>query len=534
MMSTVTFQFMKKAFYPLLLSIYPILLLYSNNMDTVYFSNTLVPLMISFGGTLVIMSLLYFLLKDFNKAALITLLFLIVFFTYGHLHSAIYKYLVIADINRAGNYDFYKQLVYWILLGIWAVVLTFSIVKIAKTKNIDFIAKTTFPINFMTIVLLSMPTATVIINLVTAKSTVAQINDNIYKDSSNVISTTGYLPDIYYIVLDGYARNDMLQKYYNFDNKVFIEKLNNNGFFVAPKSRSNYFWTQLSLTSSLNMEHILYFADNPGKESTSKERLNLRIRDNEVRKYLQGLGYKYIHLTSTYEITKNNHLADIKIDCSKGAFKNEFYRALAESTLFKLIESSVSHDLAKCHLENMKTLSTLPNNITGPKFVFAHFIPPHHPYLFNRDGKILRHATVSNQFEFQKYLWFDKKKYVDQLIYLNKRFLEIVEDILQYSKNPPIIIIQSDHGPQLLDPKNKRKEHKDFKNARSANFLAVYTPEATGIIPADTTPVNLFRRLFNYYFNADMEILPDDTYYSGFHKPYLFEKWSQEYSRADK
>ncbi|MCP4675766.1 MAG: hypothetical protein GY854_09725 [Deltaproteobacteria bacterium] len=523
-----------KAFYPLLFCVYPILLIYSGNMDSVEFSNAVTPIILSLSGTLFLMGLFYLISRDINKAALIASLFLIMFFSYGHMHSAIYKHLVIADIKAGKDSDFYKQLVYWCLIGSWIVVLFFSTIKIVRSKNLELIAKTAFPINSMAAILITMPIATILINVVTADNVSAsESKNNTANDNLGINADVGYLPDIYYIILDGYARNDFLKKYYDFDNKEFIDNLKDKGFFVAKRSRSNYFWTQLSLTSSLNMEHIQFFSRSRSKIKKNNKLLNKRIRENEVRKYLKRLGYKYVHLASTYEVTRDNSQADMQIDCSKGTFKNEFYRTLAESTLLKSNEQSISEDLSDCHLENMKTLANIPGTIKGPKFVFSHFVPPHHPYLFDRDGNVLRQATVSNQFEFQKYLWFDRKKYVDQIVYLNKRFTEIVRAIQESSKRQPVIIIQSDHGPQLLDPENKRKEHKDFKNARSANFVAVYTPKAKNIIPDNVTPVNLFRLLFNYYFNDDKKILPNTIYYSGFHRPYEFKKWTPKIKKAN-
>ncbi len=62
-------------------------------------------------------------------------------------------------------------------------------------------------------------------------------------------------PDIYYIILDGYGRSDVLQRYYDFDNAEFLEGLRHRGFYVADKSSTNYPYTAHSLSSSLNMRY---------------------------------------------------------------------------------------------------------------------------------------------------------------------------------------------------------------------------------------------------------------------------------------
>ena len=48
-------------------------------------------------------------------------------------------------------------------------------------------------------------------------------------------------PDIYYIILDGYARQDTLKEFYKYDNSAFMDGLAARGFYVAAESRSNYF-----------------------------------------------------------------------------------------------------------------------------------------------------------------------------------------------------------------------------------------------------------------------------------------------------
>jgi hypothetical protein len=72
----------------------------------------------------------------------------------------------------------------------------------------------------------------------------------------DTISSQEATPDIYYIILDGYGRADMLQALYGFDNSMFVNALEQRGFVVASESQSNYHRTLLSLSSSLNMQYL--------------------------------------------------------------------------------------------------------------------------------------------------------------------------------------------------------------------------------------------------------------------------------------
>jgi hypothetical protein len=66
----------------------------------------------------------------------------------------------------------------------------------------------------------------------------------------------GRPPDVYFLVVDGYARQDTLSKVYGLDNSPFLGFLRDHGFYVADAARSNYAQTGLSFSSSLNMNYL--------------------------------------------------------------------------------------------------------------------------------------------------------------------------------------------------------------------------------------------------------------------------------------
>ena len=57
------------------------------------------------------------------------------------------------------------------------------------------------------------------------------------------------LPNIFYIIVDGYAGEEILRDIYGLDIADFLSFLHHEGFYVASKSRSNYSQTHLSLVS---------------------------------------------------------------------------------------------------------------------------------------------------------------------------------------------------------------------------------------------------------------------------------------------
>ncbi len=328
-------------------------------------------------------------------------------------------------------------------------------------------------------------------------------------------------PDIYYIVLDGYARADVLAKYYGYDNGPFLDGLRRRGFQVSDASRSNFYWTFLSIGSSLNLDYIQALAGG-GLDPGSRDRTELYriLRDNRAARFLRARGYRFVQLQSTWGGTASNPYADEFLPCHAGLFGNEYLRAVADASWLRALESQASLDIASCHLQNFETLAAQAR-VPGPKFVFAHFVPPHHPYLFDRDGTVLRRATISDQFEFQKRLWEDRVSYARQLAYVNTRIGEVVGRLIDDSAEEPVIILVSDHGPNL----RRSMKLPEQRAVRLANLTAMHLPGApAGFLPADATPVNHMRRVFNLYFDAGLPLLADRFYVSDYLAPFDLEE----------
>jgi hypothetical protein len=127
--------------------------------------------------------------------------------------------------------------------------------------------------------------------------------------------------------------------------------------------------------------------------------------------------------------------------------------------------------------------------IPGPKYVHAHIINPHPPYVFNADGTLNPDAEDTPE----------REGYPAQLAYLEPRILDAVQKILDESEQPPIIIVEGDHG--------------FGKKFVTSNLLALYLPDggAQGL-DEHMTLVNVFPTIFNTYFGTDIELLPDESY----------------------
>ena len=96
---------------------------------------------------------------------------------------------------------------------------------------------------------------------------------------------------------------------------------------------------------------------------------------------------------------------------------------------------------------------------------------------------------------------------------MNKKVEFVIEEILKNSSRPPIVIIFGDHGPRSrLNWESSKKT--DVRE--SFSILNAYHLPGNGkeLLYPEISPVNSFRVIFNHYFGANFDLLPDRSFYS--------------------
>jgi hypothetical protein len=163
------------------------------------------------------------------------------------------------------------------------------------------------------------------------------------------------------------------------------------------------------------------------------------------------------------------------------------------------------------------------HKIKGPKFVFAHILSPHPPYLFGANGEPVQDSDLYNPL---LNTFKHKEEYLNQLIFISKKVEDLVDEILEKSKIPPIIILQADHGPASTFPVGiayPRQPTEKMLNERMGILNAFYLPSGgSEFLYKSITPVNTFRLIFDFYLNTNYGLLVDKSYYSTYKNPYEF------------
>ena len=509
--------------HPFLFAMYPILALLASNIEEIPIQDTyrsgVVTLLAAASG-LVALTLV---LRNWHRAAILTSIVLISLASYGYIYSWL-KPITLWEFPIGRHRYLLPAIGLSLLFVLWITLRIRNAPSITPTLNIVAIAAVAIPI--------------VTIGSHTARVSLLESGLQAYERETNSfleIPENARPPDIYYIVLDAYARADVLRDRFAFDNSAFVDSLEARGFYVAEVSNSNYLRTVLSLASSLNLDYLPELGLDPLSDGF-RLRLEDQIKNSIVRQQLEAVGYNTVAVSTSYaptEIVNADYylvpnMSSIEALRAAGAFNafeslvltNSIGRALLEYETLRGV--SAAYFIAS-QLDNAKQirreivlaafehLSTIPS-IPGSKFVFVHIVSPHYPYLFGANGE---HTNYPEPLTFvEKQLIPGEESwtgYREQLLYVNSRLLETIDVILENSAEPPVILVQSDHGPATglnwTDPREP------YLSDRSSILSAYLIPDhCQNLLYPEISPVNSFRAVFNCSFGSSLSLIPDQTY----------------------
>jgi hypothetical protein len=493
--------------HPLLLAVAPILALYATNIREIEIGSIIrsIGFSVLFAGVIYLLAKILF--GRFHIEAFIPSILLVVFFSYGHIQKTALTIPWIGSI--VGRSVF--------LIPVITAIVAIAIILIIRNKQRIADINTAFNIFAMIMVVIPL-----------LQSGYFEVNKSISKKqniSSNeaLIASTTNKPDIYYIILDSYTRQDELLNRYHFDNSAFIQNLRNMGFYVADCTLSNYSFTPGSIGSSLNMDY-LYNITSELPNSRNNGLLYDLVPNNRVRHSLKENGYNIVAFDTDYDWI-NWTDADVYYGNPSVYLTDPFFypfeTLLIDTTFLRVLEK---HDIlsikgvrnvppvnyVQAHVK--KTMNVLSNlkttaSLKSPKFVYAHLIVPHAPYIFNPDGT----ANWDN--------YYDEhtgkiganvnipEGYVNNIQFINNQMDVIIKSLLDNSDPDPIIIIQGDHAMN--------------QDNRYPILNAYYFPDKNyQLLYPTISPVNSFRVVFDKYFGANLPLVKDISLTSDINRPF--------------
>ena len=333
--------------------------------------------------------------------------------------------------------------------------------------------------------------------------------------ASPVLDTPVDAPDIFVLLLEDYPRADTLRRVFGFDNGPFLAGLEARGFTVAPRSRSNYSNSQLTLLTMYQARHIEEIPElEPLRAHATDQQyplLRALTEDGPVFDVLRRAGYSVTTTSPGYE-QLTIRTADRFVD---GGQITDLEAALVrESALGAIGDAMLLDILGQQHRSRVRdSLSffadALRSDDPGPRFVFAHVPAPHPPVAFGPAGEALRVPFGDPYWAESKDPESFRAAYVGQLQYLDLLVLDTL-DAVAAAPRPQVVVVMSDEGyGQLLDPDPEMRSVDSV-----ATLFAAHAPEGAALFPAWITPVNLFPIVLDRYVGADLPMKQNRNYVS--------------------
>ena len=509
---------LQQPFYLWLLGVFPILHLYSVNIGLVIDHEVATSLVGMLAVTAIAFVLTNSLVHDRHITALMLAIASICFSFSGHIYIMVFM---------PGS------LFVWTLLIMTAAGFLIAITyRIGAGKSCVHVTRT---LNLISMALLISPTIAVVSGHI-YMSSFAQISASndispVARHRSRKVNDSPTRPDIYYIIPDSYPSDDWLQEAMNYDNSAFTNALLDRGFVIAEDAQSNYGATLTSLASVLNMQ---YYDKNPS-QINDLDYLRLAIAESEVARQLQKLGYTYLHLlsglllpSSIADLNRDYAPAgpiDIEVDQSNfsaatlfhqqagirrlldrgSLYKQSFISLYVDTTWLRVVKSQLdklfhTDEFMPYHVyagerflatvDDVESFASLPE----ATFAIVHLLKPHFPVVFNESGDTIPALIQPNP-----------QQYFEELRFVNSRFLQLFDTILENSPNPPVVIFQADHGSTYGYPNRADKRYIHFDT-----YAAYYLPDGYALdFPRPYTLINSFPLILNEVFATDYELQED-------------------------
>lgn len=489
---------------PFLLSSYPVLFLYAANAGGVRLAVILRPLGIALLGTLALVAVLSVLFRSVAPTVFLASVLLILFFSYGHVWFGLLGLLPI---------NLYPFGWHWVLMPLWFVLVVAAVLATLRLRERLAVANR-FLAGF----------AGVLVGMALLQIVVYEVNHPAPRHPAALDGLTvegvnarrpAEPPDVYYLIFDEYANPDILRDYFGYDDGPFLDYLRSRGFYVAADSRANYPQTPLSLASSLNMQYLDGVLEATDPDSTDETVLYPYIEDHLLGQMFKGMGYRYVHISSGWEPTRNPALADLTT--YQPGHLRYFEEQLGLTTWLNFGLPFVTRAQSReTTLSGFETVRRVPE-MDGPTFVFAHFMLPHLPFVFTTEeapappGGLSVDGVIVDPGLYEPYA-----PYLQQVGFTNRMIAGLVDDLLAASDVPPIIVIQSDHGYRYVGTPLEQSLGPEGFDERVVPILNAYYLPAGGsdALYPSITPVNSFRLILDTYFGSDLGLLPDKSYYA--------------------
>lgn len=320
-------------------------------------------------------------------------------------------------------------------------------------------------------------------------------------------------PDIFWIVMDEYSASASLLRKWHFRNPL-DSVLTNKKFFVADSATSPYNFTHYSMDAMLDMMYLPSLKEGDVVRFEHMVLGDQSVYENNVVDFLQKNGYAVRNYTM-FDMQGMPAHPYIRFMSQPG-------RLISDNTLYARVKKDIGWNFTNLFKENknradsnertksFRKLADQQSALTQlyqkqiehgassdrPVFYMMQMMLTHEPFLYNSDGSLHAQASFTNS-----------AAYISSVEYANKVIVDLCDRIINTHRSRNFIIIfQSDHGFKFdeSDPY--------FSESCRIPFAVYASDQNYDGWQRDINGVNVFRILFNKYFDTGFPLLDTRTH----------------------
>ena len=460
----------------ILITLFPIIFLYLNNIVEGFFKDILPSLIISVLVSIILTFIIGIKTHDLIKSSIWVILISIMFFNYTLIQNIILKV--------------FPSLKYWHILIIILLIIGHVAYFLCKYCSKEILSNINLVVSIFSFALIVL---NFIIGVPQIINKIEKSNDIVDKQQvefeNQNINSIEDLPNIYFIIMDEQASDNVLKKYFNYDNSEFYDELSNRGFTISYDSYNESIWTSIITANLLSLDYtITDYTDSPGILDVRKNPALFNL----VRQY----GYSIAGID--FKRTKDDPNAlpiDVMMESNSYSSESLDILLLKNTPLYITVMENGNEEA-----DFIRNAYSFIGEIVceEPQFGYYHVPGAHSPFVFDANGKINPSYLFS--------LYDNEEVYLGQFIYCQKLVLEAIDKILENDKDS-IIILQSDHSARFGLSKaiweERQIDEHDIKNIMNAVY---YRGEKIDEIKGKSG-VNTLRTVFNKLFGTNFDML---------------------------
>jgi len=331
------------------------------------------------------------------------------------------------------------------------------------------------------------------------------------------VANATFHPNTILLILDGYARGDVLVDDFDHEGRLLADELENRGFVVQEEAVTNYSITYASLASMMAMDYP-FDEGSRGDEELAEMRALLSGVGPLVGGFREA-GYTVVKSENAWGGSVCSSWVD---ECYRSGVIRTSLWAIGQLTPFAPIQRSFfGHPFTSVGLQQIREL---PERIGGdpesPRMVISHVTVPHAPTQLDaacqmdpqRGGAGLHLVSPEDS---EAMVDQARARYASQVECVDREVLASIDTLLE--KDPDLaILIVADHGP---DSRGQLElNHDQWSDAAMVERMSVLSamrlPEWCDQDGPAVTTVNTIRKLASCSLGTDLEPLPERMFWA--------------------